>query len=108
MPFVVFIAPPSFERLKANKQRELGTNLKEDDLRNIVNEAKVMESEFGHYFDKTIVNYDLERSYQELRTDIHRLETEPQWVNVDWIQRQKQQNGDNIYSSFTNHDVGGR
>lgn len=99
MPFVVFISPASFERLKVNKIRELGSNLKEDDLKNIINEAKLMEIEFGHYFDKVIVNYDLDRSFQELRTDIHRLETEPQWVNAEWIRRQRQTgNG----SSFAN------
>uniref|UniRef100_A0A915HT75 Guanylate kinase-like domain-containing protein n=1 Tax=Romanomermis culicivorax TaxID=13658 RepID=A0A915HT75_ROMCU len=85
MPFVVFISPPSFERLKLNRRKMGEKDVKEDDLKSIIYEAKETEDKFGHMFDKVIVNYDLDRAYQELRTVIHRLETEPQWVPCHWL-----------------------
>ncbi|KAL1240362.1 Protein PALS1 [Trichinella pseudospiralis] len=80
MPFVVFISPPSLERMKLNQRRQANPTLKDDELKAIVTEAKEAEEKYGHYFDLVVVNYDLEHSYQELRTAINRLETEPQWV----------------------------
>ena len=44
-----------------------------------------MEENFGHYFDMIIVNTDLDRSYDELLTEINRLEVEPQWVPAVWV-----------------------
>ncbi|VDP35345.1 unnamed protein product [Soboliphyme baturini] len=86
MPYVIFIAPTSLERLKMSKQRQgINGNVKEDELKAIVAEAKKAEEQFGHYFDKVIVNYDLEQSFHELRLVIHRLESEPQWVPSVWL-----------------------
>ncbi|KRZ29490.1 MAGUK p55 subfamily member 5 [Trichinella pseudospiralis] len=89
MPFVVFISPPSLERMKLNQRRQANPTLKvcllDDELKAIVTEAKEAEEKYGHYFDLVVVNYDLEHSYQELRTAINRLETEPQWVPSFWL-----------------------
>ncbi len=54
-------------------------------MRSIILEGKKMEEEFGHLFDKVIVNMDVERSFQELRNAIHRLETEPHWIPSYWL-----------------------
>jgi guanylate kinase len=44
-----------------------------------------MEESFGHFFDLIIVNYDLDRAYDELLSAINRLEVEPQWVPAHWV-----------------------
>ncbi|KRY33868.1 MAGUK p55 subfamily member 5 [Trichinella spiralis] len=93
MPFVVFISPPSLERMKVNQRRQANPTLKDDELKAIVTEAKEAEEKYGHYFDLVVVNYDLEHSYQELRTAINRLETEPQWVPSFWLKNPSLFNG---------------
>lgn len=55
------------------------------DLREMVDKAREMEETYGHYFDKTIVNTDLERTFDELRLAIDKLDTEAQWVPVSWV-----------------------
>ena len=47
--------------------------------------AQEMEDNFGQYFDKIIVNTDLERTFDELIKPINELEARPQWVPVRWI-----------------------
>ena len=44
-----------------------------------------MEEMYGHYFDKTIVNTDLERTFDELKQAIDKLDVEPQWVPAFWV-----------------------
>ena len=51
----------------------------------MVDKAREMEENYGHYFDKTIVNTDLERTFDELRAAIDKLDTEAQWVPAFWV-----------------------
>ena len=44
-----------------------------------------METKHGHYFDFIISNHDIENAFNELITEINRLEVEPQWVPSDWL-----------------------
>ncbi|XP_029454727.1 MAGUK p55 subfamily member 5 [Rhinatrema bivittatum] len=83
-PFIIFIAPPSQERLRALLAKE-GKNPKPDDLREIIEKAREMEQSSGHYFDTAIVNTDLDKAYQELLRLINKLDTEPQWVPSTWL-----------------------
>lgn len=57
----------------------------DDELKMIIEKARKMEEEFGHYFDLIIVNQDVDRSYDELLAELNRLELEPQWVPVQWM-----------------------
>lgn len=41
--------------------------------------------EYGHLFDRIIVNADLDRSLNELKDVVRKLETEPQWVPSFWL-----------------------
>ena len=59
--------------------------LQEDELREIIDAAREMEMKFAQYFDETIRNVDLDRSYAELLRLINKLDTEPQWVPVRWL-----------------------
>ena len=59
--------------------------LQDSELIDIIEKAREMEENFGHYFDQFIMNYDLDRAYQELVTEINKLEVEPQWVPAHWV-----------------------
>ncbi|XP_053553659.1 protein PALS1 [Bombina bombina] len=83
-PYIIFIAPPSQERLRALLAKE-GRNPKPDELREIIEKAREMEQNNGHYFDTAIVNTDLEKAFQELLRLINKLDTEPQWVPSSWL-----------------------
>lgn len=50
-----------------------------------IEKGRQMEDEFGHLFDRVVINSDLERSFQQLISEINRLEVEPQWVPIQWL-----------------------
>ncbi|MBN3289419.1 MPP5 protein, partial [Polypterus senegalus] len=83
-PYIIFIAPPSQERLRALLAKE-GKNPKPEELREIIEKAREMEQNHGHYFDAAIVNADQDKAYQELLRLINKLDTEPQWVSSSWL-----------------------
>ncbi|XP_044737039.1 protein PALS1 isoform X2 [Chrysoperla carnea] len=83
-PYVVFVAPPSFEKLRQKRARA-GEAYKEDELRDIIDKAGEMEDKYGHFFDLVIVNNDTERAYHQLLAEINSLEREPQYVPAAWV-----------------------
>ncbi|XP_063757714.1 MAGUK p55 subfamily member 5b isoform X3 [Eleginops maclovinus] len=83
-PYVIFIAPPSQERLRTLLATE-GKTPKPEDLKEIIEKAREMEHDFGHFFDATIVNMDPDPAFYELRRLIDKLDTEPQWVPTSWL-----------------------
>jgi MAGUK p55 subfamily protein 5 len=85
MPFVVFVAPPSLERLKRWKM-DRSEPVNDDELKEIIERSREMDEAYGHYFDMVIIYSDPERAYQELLREINGLEREPQWVPASWVQ----------------------
>ncbi|XP_077367653.1 MAGUK p55 subfamily member 5b [Festucalex cinctus] len=83
-PFVVFIAPPSQERLRTLLASERKTP-KPEDLKEVIEKAREMEQDFGHVFDATVVNAEPNEAFLELRRLIDKLDTEPQWVPTSWL-----------------------
>uniref|UniRef100_A0A1B6C910 MAGUK p55 subfamily member 5 n=1 Tax=Clastoptera arizonana TaxID=38151 RepID=A0A1B6C910_9HEMI len=83
-PYVVFVAPPSLEKLRQKKIRN-GEAYKEEELKDIIEKAREMEDKYGHLFDLIIINNDTERTYHQLLTEINSLEREPQWVPASWV-----------------------
>lgn len=83
-PYFIFIAPPSLDRLR-QQRIDAGEHLKEEELRNIIEMGRSMEDIFGHYFDCVIIHYDHDRAYRDLTNEIERIQTEPQWVPIQWI-----------------------
>ena len=51
MPFVVFVAPPSLERLRRWKMERSEPVASDDELKEIIERAREMEEAYGHYFD---------------------------------------------------------
>ncbi|KAL9955018.1 hypothetical protein ACROYT_G042614 [Oculina patagonica] len=91
-PFVVFISPPSYDRILTLRRGKVDpfnprptAQMSDAELREMVDKAREMEETYGHYFDKTIVNTDLERTFDELRQAIDKLNTEAQWVPAFWV-----------------------
>ncbi|GFR19248.1 MAGUK p55 subfamily member 5-A [Trichonephila clavata] len=84
MPYVVFIAPPSLEKLRLNCLK-LDMPVKDDELKDIIEKAREMEEFYGHYFDLVLINVDLEKTFSELLHEISVIEREPQWVPATWI-----------------------
>ncbi|CAB3378822.1 Hypothetical predicted protein [Cloeon dipterum] len=82
-PYVVFVAPPSLEKLRQKKLRN-GETFREEELKEIIEKAREMEDRYGHFFDMVIINNDTERAYGQLLNEINELEREPQWVPATW------------------------
>uniref|UniRef100_A0A0N4ZYM0 MAGUK p55 subfamily member 5 n=1 Tax=Parastrongyloides trichosuri TaxID=131310 RepID=A0A0N4ZYM0_PARTI len=85
MPYVVFIAPPSLMQLKRQKDMIGQFGMRDEELKAILNEGKKMEQKYGHLFDHIIVNIEYQRSLDELKEIVQRLDTEPHWIPSFWL-----------------------
>ncbi|XP_030626801.1 MAGUK p55 subfamily member 5b [Chanos chanos] len=83
-PYVIFIAPPSQERLRTLLVKD-GKTPKPEDLKEIIEKAREMEQFYGHLFDKVIINSEQDKAFLELLRLIDKLDTEPQWVPASWL-----------------------
>ncbi|XP_045167365.2 protein PALS1-like isoform X2 [Mercenaria mercenaria] len=83
-PYVIFVYPPNIEKLRQIQMRLGVENIKDDDLREIIERAREMEDKFGHFFDYVLVNTDMDKAFDELLNEINRIEVEPQWVPITW------------------------
>ncbi|KAF6131553.1 membrane palmitoylated protein 7 [Phyllostomus discolor] len=94
-PYVIFIKPPSIERLRETRKNAKVISSRDDqgaakpfteeDFQEMIKSAQIMESQYGHLFDKIIVNDDLTTAFKELKTTFDKLETETHWVPVSWL-----------------------
>ncbi|XP_034986314.1 MAGUK p55 subfamily member 7 isoform X3 [Zootoca vivipara] len=94
-PFVIFIKPPSIERLRETRknakiisskdEKGAAKPFQEEDFQEMIKSAQIMESQYSHLFDKVIVNDDLTTAYNELKTTFDRLERDTFWVPVSWV-----------------------
>ncbi|XP_038074632.1 MAGUK p55 subfamily member 5-like [Patiria miniata] len=84
-PYFIFVCPPSLDRLR-QQRTEAGELLKEEELREIIEMGRAMEDTYGHYFDYVIIHYDHDRAYTELTHEIDRIQQEPQWVPLSWLE----------------------
>lgn len=94
-PFVIFIKPPSLERLRETRknakiisskdEKGAAKPFQEEDFQEMILSAQIMESQYGHLFDKVIVNDDLTTAYNELKATFEKLENETFWVPVSWV-----------------------
>ncbi|XP_030607659.1 MAGUK p55 subfamily member 7-like isoform X1 [Archocentrus centrarchus] len=94
-PYVVFVKPPRIEELRLTRRRakfvcdEEDTNqvriFSEEDFEDMIDSAENMERQYGHLFDKVIVNGDIAAAFRELRSDLEKIqEAEVQWVPAEW------------------------
>ncbi|XP_068179590.1 MAGUK p55 subfamily member 6a isoform X2 [Antennarius striatus] len=90
MPFVVFIAAPELDTLRAMHKAVVDAGLTtklltENDLKKTVDESARIRRAYSHYFDLTIVNDNLDKAFDKLQELVERLFIEPQWVPVSWV-----------------------
>lgn len=90
MPFVVFIAAPELDTLRAMHKAVVDAGLTtklltESDLKKTVDESARIRRAYSHYFDLTIVNDNLDKAFDKLQDVVERLFEEPQWVPVSWV-----------------------
>ncbi|CAH1979454.1 unnamed protein product [Acanthoscelides obtectus] len=71
-PFVVFIAAPTLQNYDGSLER-------------LAKESELMRHAYGHYFDLTIVNNDIDETIAQLEAAIEKARTQPQWVPVAWV-----------------------
>ncbi|XP_061778332.1 MAGUK p55 subfamily member 7 [Nerophis ophidion] len=93
-PFVVFVKPPTIERLRETRKDAKVISSKDDkgaarpfaeeDFQELVATAQTMEGQYGHLFEKVIVNDDLTEAFGELRMALQQVETDTHWVPVSW------------------------
>nr|XP_057916646.1 MAGUK p55 subfamily member 7 isoform X2 [Doryrhamphus excisus] len=93
-PFVIFIKPPGVERLRETRKNAKVISSKDDkasakpfaeeDFLEMVASAHTMEAQYGHLFEKVIVNDDLTEAFGELRSALRKVEMDPHWVPVSW------------------------
>lgn len=90
MPYVVFIAAPELETLRAMHKAVVDAGittklLTDSNLKKTVDESARIQRAYNHYFDLIIVNDNLDKAFENLQTAIEKLRTEPQWVPISWV-----------------------
>ncbi|XP_043482826.1 peripheral plasma membrane protein CASK isoform X6 [Leptopilina heterotoma] len=74
-PYVVFIAAPVLQNIADY----------DGSLERLAKESDMLKQAYGHFFDLTIVNNDIEETIAQLESAIERVHTTPQWVPVSWV-----------------------
>lgn len=54
-------------------------------LERLAKESDMLRQAYGHYFDMTIVNNDIDETIAALEAAIERVQTTPQWIPVSWV-----------------------
>uniref|UniRef100_A0A3P9HED8 Membrane protein, palmitoylated 7b (MAGUK p55 subfamily member 7) n=1 Tax=Oryzias latipes TaxID=8090 RepID=A0A3P9HED8_ORYLA len=77
-PHVVFVKPPNIEELRLTRRRVKFLYM--------IDLAETMEIQYGHLFDKIIINGDVTTAFKELKEDLEKL-AEPgvQWVPTTFV-----------------------
>ncbi|XP_056287153.1 peripheral plasma membrane protein CASK-like isoform X7 [Pseudoliparis swirei] len=74
-PFVVFVAAPT-----------VTPGMTEDDsLQRLQKESEMLQGTYGHYFDQTIINNEIDDTIRLLEEAVDLVSTTSQWVPVSWI-----------------------
>ncbi|KFM61654.1 MAGUK p55 subfamily member 6, partial [Stegodyphus mimosarum] len=84
-PYVIFVKPPPFELLKETRNsaqssfdENYSRGFTDRELQDIIDNSWNIERVYGHRFNSTIVNEDINKSFKELLTTVKKVENEPQ------------------------------
>uniref|UniRef100_H3C5Q6 MAGUK p55 scaffold protein 4 n=1 Tax=Tetraodon nigroviridis TaxID=99883 RepID=H3C5Q6_TETNG len=92
-PFVIFIKPPSPERLRETRREariisaQASRAFTEDDFLQLEEASRLLEVKYRHLFDRVLVNEDLQECCSRLFSLIQEAQQEPQWTPVGWSQK---------------------
>uniref|UniRef100_A0A4X2KGH7 MAGUK p55 scaffold protein 4 n=1 Tax=Vombatus ursinus TaxID=29139 RepID=A0A4X2KGH7_VOMUR len=91
-PYVIFIKPSTLNHMRQSRKNAriitdyyVNIKFKDEDLQEMEELAKKMETQFGQFFDQVIVNDSLQEACAELLTAVQQAQDEPQWVPATWI-----------------------
>lgn len=58
----------------------------DEDFEDMIDSAETMENQYGHLFDKEVVNGDIAVALRELKADLQKIQEEDiQWIPAEWI-----------------------
>ncbi|KAK2866723.1 hypothetical protein Q7C36_002779 [Tachysurus vachellii] len=93
-PYVVFVKPPSIQRLRETRKntksvsgkgdKDMSKALTDEDFEEMISAARLMENQYSHLFDLVLVNDDLASAFGELKRALRKVETETHWVPISW------------------------
>ena len=74
-PYVVFIAAPCLQTMQDF----------DGSLEKLARESDALKQTYGHYFDLTIVNNDIDETIRILERALEKINTTAQWVPITWV-----------------------
>uniref|UniRef100_A0A3Q3N9D8 MAGUK p55 scaffold protein 4a n=1 Tax=Labrus bergylta TaxID=56723 RepID=A0A3Q3N9D8_9LABR len=90
-PYVVFIKPPSPDRLRQTRRdARIITNITanraftEEDFVDLEDSSRLIEAKYKQFFDGVLVNEVLQDTCMQLCSIIQEAQEEPQWIPVSW------------------------
>ncbi|KAM8749699.1 MAGUK p55 subfamily member 4-like isoform 1-T1 [Acanthopagrus schlegelii] len=95
-PYVIFIKPPSPERLRQTRRDarvitsySVKRAFTEEDLLEVEDLSRLIEAKYKQFFDSVLVNDDLQDTCMQLCSIIQDAQDEPQWIPVSWSRNQE-------------------
>ncbi|EUB63317.1 MAGUK p55 subfamily member 2 [Echinococcus granulosus] len=90
MPFVVFLAAPSCNCMKAMYEygRSMGLTeawKRDEDFRRTLECSQEIERNYRHLFDKIVICDNIEVTFTRLKEILDDLLVRPQWVSAKWL-----------------------
>jgi len=91
MPMVVFIGAPGLDTMRDIHSQAVqeGTNTikraTDKNMKGTVRESEKLYTEYSHFFDKVIINNNMDQAFDELQESIKEFSSQPQWVPVSWV-----------------------
>uniref|UniRef100_A0A3P9I4D0 Membrane protein, palmitoylated 4-like n=1 Tax=Oryzias latipes TaxID=8090 RepID=A0A3P9I4D0_ORYLA len=90
--YIIYVKPPPLERLRETRRDSYITTdyyvnrpFKDEDLQEMEEAARKMESQYWQFFDHVLINDELQDSCVQLLTAVRQAQDEPQWVPASWI-----------------------
>ncbi|KAK2719737.1 hypothetical protein QYM36_005271, partial [Artemia franciscana] len=74
-PYVVFVAAPAMHNVADF----------DGSLERLIKESDALKSTYGHHFDLTVVNEEIEETIRSIESTFENLATSQQWVSVSWV-----------------------
>ncbi|KAL7040249.1 hypothetical protein ACKWTF_000319 [Chironomus riparius] len=94
-PYIIHVKPPLFDELKMTRysakaissfDETSSRGFTDDEFHEILRSGERIEFLYGHFFDETIINEDLETAFEQLVETVTRAENESLWAPASWVQ----------------------
>lgn len=97
-PFIIFVRPPydvdELIRIHRKKSHiysfgshQKSLNRLRYEMQLLIYESHRLETLYGHRFDATIVNEDIQKSFQKFIEIVLDVEKKPSWIPINWIKQ---------------------